>query len=309
MSIKGTKTVGLVDVKAGPDAGLPEGRVSAMVAVYGNKDSDGDIVDVGEVDGFIADFKAGKVGTVPHVDHHQHGNPHAYTGEVVDLDGRATAVLEDGTKIEGVRAEIQFELDQPDNEAAQAYARKNYDNIRTGKVKQWSYYWEAEGREKLKDGFHLRGMRFNEVASVLKGANGLSRTLAVKAEKDAAEGRKAYVDIDVPGSFEAIQDVVGDALRDRFGNQDNSMSGPWVSLVATLPDRACYQVLDANDTEQDDPLYWIDYTIEDDGSVTLGDPTPATASISDGAAKSATKTASPLMDAELLHLAQDAIAV
>jgi prohead serine protease len=257
--MRGTKQIQLSQIKAGPDDGLDEGEVEALFTVYGAKDSYRQRVPGGDsLKSFADGVNDGSV-TIPVVWQHQLNDPWLYVGEAKSIDLEATG--KNGEQ--GASVRMQFDVDENPT------AKQAYKQIKGRRVPNWSYRWSGTAT-KASDGVEdLSDMEIQEFSPVLMGAVTQTHTLNVKS----ADGRKSYVDIDVPGSYENVQDAITDALREKYPMGDNL---PWASLVATMSDRACYQLCGGED---DDELFWVSYTIGDDGDATLGDPTPAQATL------------------------------
>jgi hypothetical protein len=260
--VNGTKHASVLQVKAGPDDGLDEGIVEALISVYGVKDTHRQRVP--GPDSFAKYAAAVNDGSVktPVVWQHEIRDPWLYIGEVTKAD--PNGVGENGER--GLAMTMPFDVD--DNPTAlQAYKQ-----VKGRRIPQWSYRWSGTAT-KADDGIdELTDMWIHEASPVLQGAIDTTHTLGTKAG-----GGKAYIDIDVPGSFEETQSAITDALGERYPT--DGMDGPWVNLVATLADRAAYQL---SGGDEDDAIYWVPYTIGDDGTATLGDPTPATATLKAG---------------------------
>jgi hypothetical protein len=256
--ITDTKTVQVAQIKAGPDDGLDEGIVEALISVYGVDDSYRQRVPGPE--SFTAYADAVKSGHVtPVVWQHKLDDPWLYVGEVKDAnpDGR-------GLKGEhGLALTMQFDVDES---LGNPTALQAYRQVKGRRIPQWSYRWTGMATKAADGVDELSDLWVHEASPVLQGAVSQTHTLGVKA---TAGGRLGYVELNVPGSFEAVQSAICDALRERFPG--DTIGAPYASLVATLGDRAAYQV-DGGDAEG---VYWVDYTIGSDGTATLGDPTPA----------------------------------
>lgn len=259
--MNGTKHAQVLQIKAGPDDGLDEGHVEALISVYGVKDTHRQRVPgPASFDSYAAAVNDGSVKT-PVVWQHEIRDPWLYIGEVLHAEPNGVGLKGES----GMALSMMFDIaDNPT--AAQAYRQ-----VKGRRIPQWSYRWSGTST-KADDGIdELTDMWIHEASPVLQGAISQTHTLGTK---DA--GGKAYVDIDVPGSFEEIQSAISDALRARYPAPTDGMIAPYPCLVATLADRAAYQV---NGSEDDEGVYWVTYTIADDGTVTLGDATPATVTL------------------------------
>jgi prohead serine protease len=262
--MRGTKQIQLSQIKAGPDDGLDEGEVEALFTVYGAKDSYRQRVPGGDsLKAFAEGVNDGSV-TIPVVWQHQLNDPWLYVGEAKSIDLEATG--KNGEQ--GASVKMQFDVDENPT------AKQAYKQIKGRRVPNWSYRWSGTAT-KAGDGVEdLTDMEIQEFSPVLMGAVTQTHTLNTKA---AGDGRKSYVDIDVPGSFETIQDALCQALREKYPPSDNADEyGPYANLVATLTDRCYYQI---SGGDQDDQIFSASYTIGSDGTAELGDPSPATATL------------------------------
>lgn len=257
--MNGTKQAQVLQVKAGPDDGLDEGHVEALISVYGVKDTYRQRVPGPEsFAAYAAAVNDGSVKT-PVVWQHEIRDPWLYIGEVTKADPAGV----------GLKGEPGLALSMAFDIADNPTALQAYRQVKGRRIPQWSYRWSGTAT-KADDGVdELTDMWVHEASPVLQGAVAATHTLGTK---DA--GGKAYIDIDVPGSFEAIQSAITDALRVRYPGE--GPNAPWACLVATLGDRAAYQVRGG---EQDDAIFWVPYTVADDGTATIGDPTPASATL------------------------------
>lgn len=304
MRAGGIKLLTPTSLKAGPDHGLAEGEAKAMISVYDVFDSDGDRIKAGEFDAFAETFNSGDA-VLPVLFAHQHRDPMMYVGEIGQLDPRAKN--EKGQT--GMAADVTYDLDGTNPNAAQAYKL-----AKGRRVNQWSYHWFGE-REKAADApdkFDLKGLGITEASMVLRGANDQTETLDIKAALERGEkidpvelalriakamagdkGAKSYVDVDVPGSFEATQDALRAALGAAYPAPAEPNAYRYVNLVATTGTAVTYQVVSETGEGRAEQLYQADYEIADDGTVALGDATEASVAITkaatDGFPKSATE--------------------
>lgn len=158
---------------AGPDGGLKEGQVRAVVSVFGNEDSVGDVVMPGA---FKEDLERWQESgdKIPFIWSHDWADPFSHLGEVIEA--KETEVgLE-------VLAEIHDLESNP--KAAQVYRL-----LKGRRVTQFSFAYdiqdagwgEKDGREVLE----LRKLRILEAGPCLVGANQETELLAVKAREMA----------------------------------------------------------------------------------------------------------------------------
>lgn len=279
--ITDTKTATVVQVKAGPDDGLDEGIVEALISVYGVDDSHRQRVPGPEsFQRYAGAVKDGQIVT-PVVWQHKIDDPWLYVGEVKAAEPNGVGLKGES----GLALTMGFDIDSNPT-ALQAYRQ-----VKGRRIPQWSYRWTGMAT-KASDGVdELSDLWVHEASPVLQGAVSQTHTLGTKAD-----GGKAYVDLDVPGSFEAVQSAIGDALRARFPGQN--IDDPYATLVATLGDRAAYQV-QGGDAEG---FYWVDYAIGDDGSAELGDPSPASVSLKSAATPPVPAVLLPEVDLVLARL-------
>lgn len=278
------------DIKAGPESGLAEGEAQAMFSVYDVVDSDGDRVKEGEWDAFVAEVKESG-DPIPVLFAHDHRNPMMYIGEAYDFDPAAT----NSKGQTGIAASVRFDIDGDNPNAAQAYKL-----AKGRRVKQWSYHYHAE-RVKGADGINdLKGLRATELSLVLRGANDQTTTLDIKeATATLAAGKpehlKSYVDVDVPGSFEATQAALQATLGRKYPSPVDGTGYVYVNLVATTSDQVTYQLINETSEGRSEQLLQADYAIAD-GAVELGEAAEVGVTI---AAKGAPADTGSVLEAEL----------
>ncbi|MER7967779.1 MULTISPECIES: HK97 family phage prohead protease [unclassified Streptomyces] len=168
----------------GPADGLAEGEFIAIVSVFGNEDSMGDVVEYGAFGQVLAEWKASG-DPLPVVWSHKWGDPFAHIGVVVESEE-----IPDGLKIRG-RVE---DLD------TNPTARHVHGLLKGRRIKQFSFAYEVgEGGWVETDdlvnhpwGEYYQIKRFSrlyEVGPCLVGANQQTELLAAKAA-DLARGVK-----------------------------------------------------------------------------------------------------------------------
>ena len=290
-------------------AGGSSGEFEALISTYGEVDSYRQRINSSESFERIAGaINSGDV-VIPVVWQHVIHDPNLYVGEVKEAD--VQRVGKHGKTGLGVAG--AFDMDEPT-------AAKAFRNVKSGRVPNWSYRWTGTATKAADGVDDLSNMWIHEVSPVLEGAQTSTHTLGVKAYSPAdmrrevdrllsgvrelvpagLAGLKSYVDLDVPGSFEAVQEAICDALRAKYPpSTDPSEIGPYASIVATLPDRVAFQITGGPD---DDSIMWAPYTIGSDGTAELGDATPATVSLS-GASSSSVGPDGELEDPALDHKA------
>ena len=161
---------------AGEPDGLDEGQFTAIVSVFGNVDTYGDVVLPGA---FADDLKAWEESgdPIPVIWAHDWVDPFSHIGHVVKAE--ETPV---GLKVTG-----QLDLDNP--KAVQVYRL-----LKGRRVKQFSFAYDVQdaGFEKV-DGeevYALKRLKLHEVGPCLVGVNQETELLAAKAA-DVARGAKA----------------------------------------------------------------------------------------------------------------------
>ncbi|MER7014553.1 HK97 family phage prohead protease [Saccharopolyspora sp. NPDC000359] len=164
-------------VKAAGDAdGLAEGEFTALVSVFGNVDSVGDVVVPGAFADSLAEWAA-KGDPLPVIWAHDWSDPYSHIGHVTQAEETA-----DGLVVTG-----QLDLDNP--KALQVYRL-----LKGRRVTQFSFAYDIEDAAPAeRDGrevYELRKLRVHEVGPCLIGANQETQLLAAKARR-LAEGAKA----------------------------------------------------------------------------------------------------------------------
>ncbi|MFJ9113012.1 HK97 family phage prohead protease [Streptomyces sp. NPDC102283] len=169
---------------AGPADGLAEGQFVALVSVFGNEDSVGDVVRAGAFTDTLAEWGA-KGDPIPVIWAHKWGDPFAHVGRVI----KAVETLE-GLEVTGQIDDLTGDDENPT--AKQVYRLLKgrrvtqfsfaYDEIKSAWVRddnhRWGGYWE------------LQQLKLHEVGPCLVGANQETELLAAKAE-GLARGAKA----------------------------------------------------------------------------------------------------------------------
>lgn len=164
-----------------------DGTFEAIVAVFGNVDSQGDIIDPGAFTKSLADWEARGM-PIPVIWSHMWEDPFAHIGETTKGEEvEATGTLPAGLKIAGA-------LDLTNPTGAQVYKL-----LKAGRVNQWSFVaFSPDGGyayETLEDGTtvcHLKELELIEVGPTLRGANTDTQVISIKSGIDeliAKEGR------------------------------------------------------------------------------------------------------------------------
>lgn len=155
---------------AGTDDGLGEGQFRALVSVFGNVDSYGDVVMPGAFADTLADWKASG-DAIPVYWSHQMADPDMNIGWVIDAKETDQGL------------EVLAQLDTEDGaspKAAQAYRL-----LKGRRVREFSFAYDVlEGGPAEKDGeayYELRKLKLYEVGPTPVGANPATELLGVKA--------------------------------------------------------------------------------------------------------------------------------
>lgn len=159
---------------AGPDDGLGDGQFRALVSVFGNKDSYGDVVMPGAFTDTLADWaKSGN--PVPVFWSHRMDDPDMCVGECLELEQTSR-----GLEVLG-----QIDLDEDARKARQVYRL-----LKGRRVTQFSFAYDiVEGAfvETEDDWFYeLRKLALYEVGPTPIGANQETELLAVKTASERA---------------------------------------------------------------------------------------------------------------------------
>ena len=167
---------------AGESDGLAEGQFRALVSVFGNKDSYGDVVVPGAFAETLTAWAA-KGDPIPVYWSHQMSDPDMNIGYV--LEAKETD--------EGLEVLAQLDLDAD----ASPKAKQAYRLLKGRRVTQFSFaYSVAEGAYVEKDGdsfYELRKVDLYEVGPTPVGANDQTELLGVKHAADHAQVLAAEV--------------------------------------------------------------------------------------------------------------------
>lgn len=177
-----TKTCRVSVKAAGPDDGLEEGVFEAIVSVFGNVDSYGDVVLPGAFTKTLAEW-AESGDPIPVYWSHRMDDPDFNIGHV--LEAKETD--------EGLWVKAQLDLDPDSRKARQVYRL-----LRGRRVTQFSFAYDiVEGawvkRAGEDDVYELRELKLYEVGPTPIGANQETELLAVKAAGDVAAHLRAAV--------------------------------------------------------------------------------------------------------------------
>lgn len=167
---------------AGEDDGLAEGQFRALVSVFGNKDSYGDVVIPGAFTDTLAAWAA-KGDAIPVYWSHQMSDPDMNIGWVVEAKETS----------EGLEVLAQVDLDQD----ASPKAKQAYRLLKGRRVTQFSFaYSVVEGAFVEKDDdryYELRKLDLHEVGPTPVGANDQTELLGVKHAAEHARVLAAQV--------------------------------------------------------------------------------------------------------------------
>ncbi|MEV5680971.1 HK97 family phage prohead protease [Streptomyces sp. NPDC052179] len=169
---------------AGTADGLADGQFVALVSVFGNEDSVGDVVQPGAFTETLSDWKT-KSDPIPVIWAHRWGDPFAHVGTVI----KATETLE-GLEVMGQIADLT-------GDDANPTAQQVYRLLKGRRVTQFSFAYDELESAWVKDDAHqwggyveLRKLKLHEVGPCLVGANQETELLAAKAA-GLARGAKA----------------------------------------------------------------------------------------------------------------------
>lgn len=151
--------------KAVEDGSEPDGTFEALVSTY-DVDSVGDKVAPGAFGKSLAEWKESGE-PIPVIWSHQHSDPFAHIGSVVDAEEKEG---------EGLYVKAALDLDNPT--AAQVYRL-----LKGGRVRQFSFAYDVRGADGPDSAgvTTLTDLKLYEVGPTLIGANQETRTLAVKS--------------------------------------------------------------------------------------------------------------------------------
>ncbi|WP_327300387.1 HK97 family phage prohead protease [Streptomyces goshikiensis] len=152
---------------AGESDGLGVGEFTALVSVFGNEDSVGDVVMPGAFADDLARWKQSG-DPIPVIWSHDWGDPFSHIGHVTDARESAGGLLVTG----------QLDLDNPK-------AQQVFRLLKGRRVTQMSFAYDIEdggwGERDGREVYELRKLRIHEVGPCLVGANQETELLAAKA--------------------------------------------------------------------------------------------------------------------------------
>ena len=192
------KAASMMQIKAGPDDGLAEGRFTAYASVFDNMDSYGDVVRKGA---FAESLKAwdDSGNPIPLLFGHNMNDPDYNIGHII------SAVEDD----HGLLVEAQLDLESV--KGAQVYRL-----LKGRRVSQMSFAYDvlegafvtseqskAAGDEDLGNYYELRKLKLHEVSVVTIGANQETEVLAVKHAAEVLTSANSHFDVVNPEIFAA----------------------------------------------------------------------------------------------------------
>ena len=181
-----TKCVPVTHVKAGKADGLEEGQFEAFVSVMGNKDSYGDVVELGAFDDTLTEWATSGC-PIPVIWSHGYYDVYNHIGWLLDAEQR-TIKSKTGLWVFG-------QLDES-SDPEDAQARKAAKLLRGKRVTQFSFSYDVieggyEKSEEHGDYYSLRKLKLYEVGPTLIGVNQETELLDAKAIRALAVEVKA----------------------------------------------------------------------------------------------------------------------
>lgn len=147
-----------------------QGEVKAVFSVYDVIDAGKDRIKVGAWDAYAEQVNAGEV--TPVVWQHEVRDPDLHIGVATKMDPRA----KNSKGQLGIGATMQLDMDHPK-------ANRAHKLIKSGRVRQWSHYWEGTAQRDPETGIRdLTDLVAHEISPVLVGMNRDTETMAVKAD-------------------------------------------------------------------------------------------------------------------------------
>lgn len=187
---------------AGVADGLGEGEFKALVSVFGNVDTYGDMVVKGAFEDDLQRW-ADSGDSIPVVWSHRWDDPFSHIGQVVKAEE-----TDDGLMVHGT-----LDLDNPT-------AMQVHRLLKGRRIRQFSFAYDVlEGSEVKSDGqtvYELRKLRVHEVGPCLVGVNQETDLVAAKALGLAKAGRvlsKTNLTL-LTSARDALNDVIAAADRD-----------------------------------------------------------------------------------------------
>ncbi|MFE3326889.1 HK97 family phage prohead protease [Streptomyces sp. NPDC059176] len=207
---------------AGVADGLAEGQFVALVSVFGNEDSVGDIVRPGAFTQTLQDWQT-KGDPIPVIWAHDWSDPFSHIGTVV----KAVETLQ-GLEVTG-------QIDDLDTNPT---ASQVYRLLKGRRVTQFSFAYDVDEGAWVEDDEHryggyyeLRRLKLHEVGPCLVGANQETELLAAKAA-GVARGAKAGRVLSqknfesLTAAYEAIGEVLASAQPEKAGPSESKTDDP-----------------------------------------------------------------------------------
>lgn len=207
---------------AGVADGLAEGQFVAIVSVFGNEDSVGDVVRPGAFTETLEEWGT-KGDPIPVIWSHAWGDPFAHVGVVV----KAVETLQ-GLEVTG-------QIDDLDTNPT---SQQVYRLLKGRRVTQFSFAydvkegaWVEDENHKYGGYYELRRLKLHEVGPCLVGANQETALLAAKAA-GLARGAKAGRVLSqknfeaLTAAYEAIGEVLGSAQPEKAAAPDSKTDEP-----------------------------------------------------------------------------------
>lgn len=192
-------------VKSTGDEGdeLGDGQFEALVSVFGNEDSAGDVVTPGAFAKSLAAWEE-RGDPIPVIWSHEWSDPYAHIGHVL------TAEETD----DGLQVRAQLDLDNPK-------AEQVYRLLKGRRVTQFSFAFDvrdaAEGTRGEKSVTELRELALHEVGPCLLGANQATELIAAKARQLSRGPGRACSNTE---TLRAAYDALGAVLAETETTED-----------------------------------------------------------------------------------------
>ncbi|MFC5144286.1 HK97 family phage prohead protease [Streptomyces aureoversilis] len=215
---------------AGEGDGLGAGEFTAIVSVFGNEDSVGDVVMPGAFADDLARWKASG-DPIPVIWSHDWSDPFSHIGHVTDARESAGGLLVTG----------QLDLDNPK-------AQQVFRLLKGRRVTQFSFAYDIEdggwGERDGREVYELRKLKIHEVGPTLVGANQETELISAKA-RGLVDGVKAgrvlsQKNFDaLTEAYNAIGEVLAAAEPDKAGapskNTPEESGQPGPAADGTVP--------------------------------------------------------------------------
>lgn len=285
---------------AGVADGLEEGQFVALVSVFNNEDSYGDVVRPGAFTQTLQEWAA-KGDDIPVIWSHQWSDPFSHIGRVL----KAVETLQ-GLEVTG-------QIDDLDGEDANPTARQVYRLLKGRRVTQFSFAYDVGEGGWITDDEHpwggyyeLRRLDLHEVGPCLLGVNRETELLAAKAANLAAGAKAGRVlsqkNFD---TLTAAYDSIGEVLAAAAPEPDKAR-GPAAPKKYETPEEtgqpgSAAASGDTPPAQSQEPAP-AQAAAEDTPSSTEEETTPGPREASEDAAKAGSVSARLRTDLELLEL-------